>query len=225
MLCRVTVIETNMRNRFFLLAAVLCVASLAYFGGLFQYLDPERLRELLTESGAWGPLLVIVMFAFLEPFGVPGAIFMVAAATLWPFWLAFSVNLAGAAGAGMVGFIFARYLGRDWVTERMPDRFRSWNDRLSERGLPIVIMFRLAFFINPASHWALGLSKVHPSTALAGSLIGFAPWVAVFTYFGAEILTWIESQSAGIWVGIGLTIVAIVVFQKNRRRNAASTTS
>ncbi|MFT5696327.1 MAG: putative membrane protein YdjX (TVP38/TMEM64 family), partial [Myxococcota bacterium] len=57
---RVTVINTYMRNRLILLAAVLTIASLAHFGGLFQYLDPEHLRELLTDSGAWGPLLVIV---------------------------------------------------------------------------------------------------------------------------------------------------------------------
>jgi len=149
-----------MRNRLILLALILGIVALAYYSGLFQYLAPDRLRELLTEAGPWGPILVVTMFTVLEPFGTPGAIFMVAAATVWPFWTAFAINWIGASGAGMFGFTFARYLGRDWVEDRMPERLRKWDERLSERGLPVVIAFRLMFFLNPASHWALGLSRV-----------------------------------------------------------------
>ena len=172
-----------MRNRLILLSVILGIGALGYFGGLFQYLAPDRMRELLTEAGAWGPVVIVVLFTLLEPFGTPGAFFILAAATLWPFWLAFLVNWLGATGAGMFGFAFARYLGRDWVEGRMPERLRKWDDRLSDNGLPIVILFRVVLFLNPASHWALGLSRVSLSTAIAGTAIGFAPGIAVFTYF------------------------------------------
>jgi uncharacterized membrane protein YdjX (TVP38/TMEM64 family) len=207
-----------MRIRLILLSLVLGIAAIGYFGGLFQYLAPDRLRELLTEAGVWGPVVVVVMFTVLEPFFTPGAIFILAAATLWPFWLAFLVNWLGATGAGMFGFAFARYLGRDWVEGRMPERLRRWDNRLSEKGLPVVILFRLIFFLNPASHWALGLSRVPFSTALAGTAIGFAPTIALWTYFGAEILEWFGSQSAGTWIAVAVAIAAIIVFRVYRRR-------
>jgi uncharacterized membrane protein YdjX (TVP38/TMEM64 family) len=205
-----------MRNRLIILSVILGIGALGYFGGLFQYLAPDRMRELLTEAGAWGPVVIVVLFTLLEPFGTPGAFFILAAATLWPFWLAFLVNLLGATGAGMFGFAFARYLGRDWVEDRMPERLRKWDDRLSDNGLPIVILFRVVLFLNPASHWALGLSRVPLSTAIAGTAIGFAPGIAVFTYFGAEIVAWFGDQSKAIWIAVAVAIVAIIAFRRYR---------
>ena len=213
-----------MRNRLILLSVILAIAALGYFSGLFQYLAPDRMRALLVEAGAWGPVVIVVLFTLLEPFGTPGFVFLLAAATLWPFWLALTVNLLGAVGAGMFGFTFARYLGRDWVEARMPERLRRWDDRLSENGLPLVILFRIVFFLNPASHWALGLSRVPASTALLGTVIGYAPVVVLWTYFGAEILGWFEAQSIGVWVAVGVAIVAIVLLRRvHQRRTSVET--
>ncbi len=210
-----------MRFRLILLAVILAIAAFGYFSGLYQYLAPDRLRTLLTEAGVWGPVIIVTLFSLLEPFGVPGIIFLLAAATLWPFWLALLVNCLGATGAGMIGFAFARYLGRDWVEGRMPERLRIWDERLSEKGLPAVILFRLIFFLNPASHWALGLSRVPAPTAFFGTLIGFVPAITLWTYFGAEILVWFEAQSLGMWVAVIAGIVAFIAFRKYRKRAAA----
>ena len=210
-----------MRNRLLLVALLLILAACAYFGGLFEFLSPEHLRALLTDSGAWGPVVVVVLFTLLEPFGAPGFVFLIAAATLWPFWLALTVNWLGATGAGLLGFVFARYMGRDWVSTRMPRNLRKWDERLSQRGLPFVIGYRVLFFLNPASHWALGLSQVSAPAAVAGTAIGFAPWVFIWTYFGADILVWLETQAVGIWIAIGAAVLALVVFRRTRARRAA----
>lgn len=209
-----------MRNRLLVVVLLLLLAACAYFGGLFEALAPERLRALLTDSGAWGPVVVVVLFALLEPFGAPGFVFLIAAATLWPFWLALTVNWVGATGAGLIGFAFARYMGREWVSSRMPRNLRKWDERLSQRGLPFVIGYRLLFFLNPASHWALGLSQVSAPAAVAGTAIGFAPWVCIWTYFGGDILVWLEAQSVGIWIAIGGAILALLAFRKIRARRA-----
>ncbi len=209
-----------MRNRLILLFVVLAVASVGYFGGFFQYLAPDRMHTILTEAGPWGPAVVITMFILLEPFGAPGAIFLVAAATIWPFWTAIAISWVGAVGAGMFGFAFARYLGRDWVEDHMPERMRAWDERLSQEGLPITIAFRALFFLNPASHWALGLSRVPVPTAVVGTAIGFAPWVVMWTYFGAAIFEWFNAQSAGLWLALAVLVVAIVAFRKYRGRAA-----
>jgi len=211
-----------MRTRLILFSAVLGLAALGYFGGYFQYLDPARLRDLLQEAGPWGPLAVIGLFTLLEPFGAPGAIFMMASASLWPFWLAFAVNMLGATGAGMLGFTFARYLGRDWVEGRMTPRLRAWDERLSEHGLPKVITFRLIFFLNPAAHWALGLSRVRVRDAILGTFIGLLPAVALWTYFGAELLEWFAKQPTEVWIGAVVAIVAVVIIVKLRKRMAAT---
>ena len=86
--------------------------------------NDELIRAALTDAGPWGPVAFVVLFALLEPFGAPGFVFLIAAATLWPFSLAVAVNWVGATGAGLVGFVFARYMGRDWVSTRMPRNLR-----------------------------------------------------------------------------------------------------
>jgi len=211
-----------MRNRLILISLILGIAAAAYFTGLYQYLAPDRLREVLTDAGPWGPVLIVVLFATLEPFGVPGAIFLLAAATLWPFWLALLVNWLGSTGAGMIGFAFARYFGRDWVEGRMPERIRKWDDRLSQKGLSAVILFRLFFFLNPASHWALGLSRVPASTAFFGTVLGFGPAILLWTYFGSRILDWFKAQTAATWIPLALAVVTFIVLRRYWKKRSAS---
>lgn len=211
-----------MNIRIVILMAILGIVAFGFFSGFYQYLTPDRLRELASESGIWGPLVLIVLFSLLEPFFVPGAIFLLAAATLWPFWLAFAVNLAGATGAGMTGFAFARYFGRDWVEAHMPPRLKAWDDYLTAKGLRAVLVFRLVFFLNPASHWALGLSGVHAPTAALGTAIAFAPGVWLFTYFGAQILEWFATQPATTWIAIGIVILAFIALNRFRGRRAST---
>ena len=165
---------------------------------------------------------MVALFAILQPFGAPGAIFMMASATLWPFWLSLAVNMTGAVCAGMLGFGFARYMGRDWVEGRMPARLRAWDERLSEHGRPKVITFRLIFFLNPAAHWALGLSRVRVRDAILGTFIGLLPAVALWTYFGAELLEWFAKQPTEVWIGAVVAIVAVVIIVKLRKRMAAT---
>ena len=211
-----------MRNRLALIALMLGIAAFAYFTGLYQYLSPDRLRELLTDAGPWGPVLMVVLFAVLEPFGAPGAIFLLVAATVWPYWIALLVNWLGAIGAGMIGFAFARYFGRDWVEGRMPERLRKWDERLSHKGISAVVLFRLFFFLNPASHWALGLSRVPASAAFFGTVIGFALPIALWTYFGSQILDWFNAQTAATWIPLALAVIAFIVFRRYWKQKSAS---
>ena len=153
---------------------------------------------------------------------------MLAASALYPFWLAFIVNWLGSIGAGMFGFAFARYFARDWVSGRMPERMRKWDDRLSNEGLRVVIIFRAMFFLNPASHWALGLSQVRAPQAALGTAIGFLPRIIMWSYFGERILNWFDTNSTGMIVGVGLAIaaaIAVSIVIRRRREAAAAPTA
>ena len=211
-----------MRIRLIILAILASVFAIGYSTGLYQYLAPERLREFAEAAGAFGPLVIIVLFSLLEPFGVPGAVFMLAAIAIWPFGLAFLVNWIGATCAGMFGFAFARYFGRDWVSGRLPPRLQKWDDRLSRQGLPIVIGFRAMFFLNPASHWALGLSRVPATTAALGTAIAYLPWTLAWTYFGTQILTWFETHTVEFVIGIASIVLVVFLIRRLRGGGAES---
>jgi len=193
------------------LAALLALAVLGLWAsGVLEAVDYQQVREWLRSSGPWGPALYLVSFALLEPLGVPGILFVVPASFVWPSWLAFLLSWLGAVAAGVVGFATARWLARDWVSERMPERLRAWDARLEERGLWPVIVVRLLFFLAPPAHWALGLSRVRPSVFVLGSAIGFVPGIALLSFAGPGLVQlWRSTERPGLWIAGLIVLLAL----------------
>jgi uncharacterized membrane protein YdjX (TVP38/TMEM64 family) len=211
-----------MARRAAIAAALILLLSAAYASGFLEILaDRERTRGLLEALGFWGPVLYVLAFALLEPFFVPGFLFVLGATAIWPFWPAYVLSLAGAIGAGVVGFSFARFMARDWVESKLPERFRQYDERLAgATGFRTVMLVRLMFFIAPPAHWVLGLSKVRFGPFLAGTAIGFAPGIALLTWACLEATDWIAEPSFQPWILVLLPLgIAFAVYR--RRREAA----
>lgn len=189
------------RRLIFLVAIMAPIAGL-YFSGLVADLTDERqLLALLTESGFWGPAVFVFLFAVLEGLGAPGFVFIVTASLVWPFWQASLLALAGAVGAAVVGFTFARYLARDLIEAWLPARVRRFDERLSANGFLTVLMIRLVFFIAPWAHWALGLSRVRFLPFVAGTALGLIPGTLASIYLGREGFEWLMGQEVEVIVG------------------------
>ncbi len=204
------------------LAAVVLAAVLAYSSGL---LDQDNLRALFTDSGAAGPVLFVALFSLVQPFGFPGIIFMLLSVLIWPLWFAFLLNLAGAYGAGVLGFGFARFVGRDWVQRRLPARLRDLEERVLARAFRTVLILRLTTYLFPPASWALGLSPVRFGPFLLATVIGLFPMTAFFTFAGANALSWLGEQPRAVWIALATVIVvlALVLGLVRRKRSAGST--
>jgi len=209
-----------------ILLVVLLVVGIAtaWASGLFQDVTLDNVRTLVEEVGWWGPLLLIALFG-LEGLGiVPAFPFLVTAAAVWPPAEALVINMIGALWASLVGFAYARTLGREFIAARLPDRMRRFERRIVERAIPTVIVIRLMFFLAPYAHWALGLSPVSLRAYIIGTLIGFLPWVVAFTFFGGAIVDWASRQPLEFWLvggamaGVGL--VAVVAWRVFRGQSA-----
>src|SRR6187397_962555 len=109
--------ERSLRNvRLAVLALVLGIlASAWYFGVFARFGAPRDLARTLVELGPWGYFAFVLAYTMLQPFGVPGTIFIVAAPLIWPWQIAFALSLLGTMSASVVGFSFARFVARDWV--------------------------------------------------------------------------------------------------------------
>ncbi len=207
-----------MPRRLLLFAALVVLGVAAWQSGLLELIrQPERVRALLTESGIWGPLLFIVVFGLLEPFGVPGILFVVPASLAWPLGMAFALCWLGSVLAGLVGFGFARSIGRDWVAAHLPERLRSYDQRLAERGLQTVILVRLLFFLAPPAHWALGLSRVRFGPFVLGTAIGFLPGIAGLVFFGKGAFALLGDQPRVVWLAVAIAAGAVFVLVRQLR--------
>jgi uncharacterized membrane protein YdjX (TVP38/TMEM64 family) len=210
-----------MRRQILALGGLAALLLIAWQLGFFERLEPESLREFVASAGPWAPVVYVVLFSCFEAIGVPGFLFIGAAVAIWPLWTAFALIWVGSVGAACVGFLFARTIGRDFVTAHMPERLRRFDARLTRSGLRWVIGLRLVTYLAAPAHWLVGLSGVRFRTALLGSIIGFAPGSFVWALTGHAIVTWLFDQPARLWIGLGALIaLAIALYRLYQRKRA-----
>ncbi len=195
------------------------------FGVFEEFKDPERVRDTLVQLGAWGYLAFIVAYAALQPFGVPGTVFVMAAPLIWPWPVAYALSMVGTMAASVIGFSFSRFVARDWIAAKIPDRFRKYDDALERNALRTVVLLRFIFWMPQLLHAFFGVSKVRFSTHFWGSLIGYAVPLLLVSYFGQKLFDAMKDAPPGVWIGVAAAAVVIVAgvwLVKRRGRGTAA---
>jgi uncharacterized membrane protein YdjX (TVP38/TMEM64 family) len=205
--------------------AVVAILVLAQRLGVFRQLaEPARVAQTLVELGPWGYAAFILSYAALQPFGVPGTVFIMAAPLIWPWPVAFALSMAGTMAASVVGFSFARFIARDWVATRIPARFQKYDDALTERAFTTVFLLRFIFWMPPLLHAFFGVSKVRFATHFWGSLAGYAVPLFLVSYFGQKLFDVLKEIPAQVWMGVGAGAVVLALGWWALRRRAARAT-
>ena len=156
--------------------------------GVFaRFKDPAELQRNLIALGAWGYLVFVLTYAALQPFGIPGTIFVMAAALVWPWPIAFALSMTGTMAASCVGFLFARFVARDWMQKRMPKRLLKYNEALERRAFATVVTLRFVLWMPPMLHAFFGVSKVRFWTHFWGSFVGYLVPLFVMCFFGQKV--------------------------------------
>lgn len=187
--------------------ALLVMAVAWRTGMLARLAAPRELARALVAMGAWGYLAFVVAYTVLQPFGVPGTIFVVAAPLLWPWPVAFALSMVGTMGASVVGFSFARFVARDWVSARIPARFRKYDEALERHAFQTVAVLRLVFWMPQALHAFLGASRVGFETHFWASLVGYAPPLFLVSFLGAAMFDASGKLQPTAWPAMGGLLV------------------
>lgn len=203
------------------LLVVLAGLALAYrFGLLARLSAPRTLAAALVESGAWGYLAFVLAYALLQPFGVPGTVFIVAAPLIWPWPIAFALSMTGTMAASVIGFSFARFLARDWVTARIPARLATYNDALERNAFRTVFLLRLIFWMPQLLHAFLGVSKVPFWTHFWASLFGYLAPIFLVSYIGSSIFDAFGHMRPRAFVMVGCLAAASLLLAAIWRRRS-----
>lgn len=202
-------------------AAVIALLAVAQRAGLLEIFgEPARVKLALVELGPWGYVAFVAAYAALQPFGVPGTVFILAAPLIWPWPVAFALSMAGTMAASVVGFSFARFVARDWISRRIPARFRAYDEALRRRAFFTVFMLRLVLWMPPMLHAFFGVSGVRFSTHFWGSLAGYFLPLLATAYFGERIFDALRDAPLSAWVGVGAALVTVTVGLWLARRRA-----
>jgi uncharacterized membrane protein YdjX (TVP38/TMEM64 family) len=194
------------------LLVLIALAAAWHFGVFASVREPSELARRLLEMGAWGYLAFIAAYTVLQPFGVPGTVYVVAAPLIWPWHIAFALSLVGTLSASVVGFSFARFVARDWVSARIPARLRKYDDALASRAFQTVVILRLIFWMPQVLHSFFGVSQLGFWTHFWGSLVGYVPPLLLVSYLGASMFDGSGRLQPAAWpVMAGLLIASLIM--------------
>lgn len=198
-------------QRWLLVLGVAALLAAAWQAGLFARLaEPRLLAQFIAGQGAVGMVAFVLVYGLIQPFGVPGTVFVVAAPLIWPWPVAFALNMAGTMLASVVGFGFARLVARDWVAARIPDRFRQYDALLEERAFATVALLRLILWMPQALHFFLGVSRVPAATHFWGSLVGYLFPLLLVSYLGDRLFDGAGKLQWDAWPALVLMAAASI---------------
>lgn len=204
------------------IAAALGVAGLLLLAqqlGLWRlFADPAHMKQTLLAAGPWGYASFISAYTVLQPFGLPGTVFIMAAPLIWPWPVAFALSMVGTMAASVVGFSFARFVARDLMQARIPARFRRYDQALARHAFGTVFWMRLIFWMPPWLHAFFGVSAVRFGTHFWASLAGYLPPILLVSYFGQQLFDALRRAPAALWLGLAcgaaLLAVAAAIFRR-----------
>jgi uncharacterized membrane protein YdjX (TVP38/TMEM64 family) len=207
----------------------LAVATLALAGvvvawqfGVFDaFASAETMKRTLLGLGPWGWLAFVGAYASLQPFGLPGTVFVWGAPLIWPWPVAFALSMTGTMAASVVGFSFARFVARDWVSARIPARYHRYDDALAARGLLTVVLLRFTLWMPPPLHFFFGVSKVGFWTHFWGSWIGYLIPMFLVSFFGERIVGMVFGAPTWVWASLGVAAIGLLLLLGGRARRRA----
>jgi uncharacterized membrane protein YdjX (TVP38/TMEM64 family) len=208
--------------RIALLVLVVAILLIAQRDGLFhQFASPVRVAQTLVDRGAWGYVTFVLAYGGLNPIGVPGTVFVLAATLIWPWPIAFALSMVGTMAASVNGFALNRLLLREWVARLIPQRFRKYDEALARRAFATVFFLRLIFWMPPLLHAFFGVSRVRFWTHFWGSLAGYVLPLSLLTFFGPRVFDALRRAPTTAWIELGaIAAMAAAVWWILRRRRA-----
>ncbi len=217
--------------RIALVAIVVSLIAWFYVSEGYEKVNPEGMRVWIRNAGAWGGVLFVVAYSCLQPLGVNGLFFLLSAPLVWSPTEAFVLNWIGTVGTGVFSFGVARFIAKDWVQERLPQRVRRFDDRLHAHGFSTVLLLRLVFYTTPTIQYALGVSRVKMGPFFFGSILGVAPFTLLTTLVGIRGSKWLEAHPISSWpwdqiwpllvvAAVIIAAISIVILRKWRAKAA-----
>lgn len=196
------------------LGVMIAAIVLVRVSGAGQYLEPERLRALLSGFGIVAPLVYIAIYTVAPALMLPGLPISMAGATVFgPVW-GVVYTIIGATLGACAAFLIARYAARDWVERQLVgSRWNKLDSETAQNGWKAVAFTRLIpLFPFNLLNFAFGLTKIpFPQYAVA-TFIFMLPGTIAFITFSSSLLGLLKGKvSWEFFVGIALIVAVSLI--------------
>lgn len=197
-----------------LIGTMVAIGWLFEVVGIRAMLDTGWVDQAVRgQKGLYGEGLYLLVGAVVVAIGLPRQAVSFGAAYAFGPWMGTALALLATLLGSLATFFYARFIGRDVLTRRFPDKIGKIDAFLAGNEFTMAIVLRL----SPVSHngtanVAAGVSGVRALPFFAGSVIGFLPQTLVFALAGAgfqldKAVTWtlsvvlfVASTMLGVWL-------------------------
>jgi uncharacterized membrane protein YdjX (TVP38/TMEM64 family) len=175
----------------FLIIFLVSLFLFLHFSGLHdRFLTPDRIRELLSSAGIFGPLIFMSLYAL--PILSDSVFAMVGGMVFGPLWGTL-YSIIGAAFSTSFAFLIARYLGRDFVANRLRGGWKLFDEDMEKFGFRIILFLRLVpIFPYEGINYGAGLTKIRFRHYFSATILGVIPGAFVYNSFGNFIVRIID---------------------------------
>lgn len=208
-----------------LIGLVLTMAALLHVAGVdFERFTPIRIKQWILGFGMWAPVVFIAIYALRAVvLFLPVGVMSLAGGLAFGRWWGTLYILVGATLGSCLGFLTARYFGREFV-ESLPwfqqGRIRKFDEKAAEHGFKLILFLRLVpLFQYDAVNFGSGLSKVTLRDFALASFIGMAPGGFISASLGASLVDILSIDFfAAVAAFIALLFVPLIYRKLKRNR-------
>ncbi len=180
---------------------------------LGSILDEGWIDTYVRGEGVRGEIIFLGAGALFTAVGLPRQ--AVAFMAGYAFDVAFgtAISVAAAALGCTTTFLVARFLARDLVVHRFPDKLKRMDEFLSENTFTTTLLIRfLPIGSNVLTNLLAGVSRANAVPFISGSAIGYIPQMLIFALVGSgfavepgarlvvSIVLFAASGALGVWL-------------------------
>jgi uncharacterized membrane protein YdjX (TVP38/TMEM64 family) len=209
-------------HKLWILAAIACL-GLTWLGMhvLGQY-KPEQLQALIRQTGVWGPLCYVGLYAIATLMLLPSTPLNISGGVLFGPWLGTVWTSVGAIVAAAIAFLFSRTWGRPVMEKKLAGRWEKMDAEIRRGGLFYMFAIRLVPVMPYGIvNFAAGLTAIRFRDYLLGTTVGTVPSVLPFVLIGSSGLNAVSTGNLWPLLGaLGLTglLVLFSTWYKVRNR-------
>jgi uncharacterized membrane protein YdjX (TVP38/TMEM64 family) len=156
--------------------------------GLDRYFEADRLREMVAQAGAWGPLAFVALFVGAVVGQVPGLVFVFAAPALFHLPEAWLLCFVASNLAVILNFELVRRIGGQPLGNIEQPWLRKLFDALDAHPIRTVALLRTITVMFPPVTGALALTQISSREHAVGSAIGMVPPLTAILYASGFLL-------------------------------------
>lgn len=214
-----------------LLKGLVMLASLALLGFIashFQFADMLSQHWIDSEirgKGGLGIVLFLAVGGLATALSVPRQIVAFLGGYAWGFAAGTALATLAALFGCVMGFFYARWLGRAFVQRRFPGRIRKLDEFLHRHPFSMSLVIRLLpVGHNASTNLLAGVSSVRALPFFAGSGLGYLPQNLVFALAGSGVNLDPELRfTLAVLLFVASSLIGVGLYRRHRREIDAVT--